>query len=228
MPKLLLVDDDNDLSTHLSELLESHGWQVERADNGADGLTLLRNFKYDFALLDWNLPEMSGIEICRKFRASGGDTPVIFLTGKGEVEDKECGLDVGGDDYLTKPFDVRELLARMRAVERRRTQVLPGRLEIRNVALDPKLRRAQFKDKETQLSLKECSILEFLMQNPNSYFTSSQLFEAIWPSEAESSEEAVRVHMKTLRGKLARIGCNDLIKTVLGAGYIIESPSASD
>jgi DNA-binding response OmpR family regulator len=114
MPKLLLVEDDTDLSTHLSDLLESHGWQVEKADNGADGLMLLRNFKYDFALLDWNLPELSGIEICRKFRADGGDTPVIFLTSKGEIEDKECGLDAGGDDYLTKPFDVRELLARMR------------------------------------------------------------------------------------------------------------------
>ena len=223
MPKLLLVDDDNDLSTHLSDLLESHGWQVERADNGADGLTLLRNFKYDFALLDWNLPEMSGIEICRKFRAAGGDTPVIFLTSRGELDDKECGLDAGGDDYLTKPFEVRELLARMRAVERRRTQNLPGKLEVRGMALDPKLRRVQFEGKEAQLTLKECSILEYLMQNPNSYFSSSLLFEAIWPSEAESSEEAVRVHMKTLRGKLAKIECKDLIKTVLGAGYIIES-----
>jgi DNA-binding response OmpR family regulator len=197
MPKLLLVEDDTDLSTHLCDLLESHGWQVEKADNGADGLMLLRNFKYDFALLDWNLPELSGIEICRKFRADGGDTPVIFLTSKGEIEDKECGLDAGGDDYLTKPFDVRELLARMRSVERRRKQVVPGKLEIRGVT--------------------------HLIQHAGSYFTSPQLFEALWPSDVDSSEETVRVHMKMLRGKLEKIGCTDLIKTVRGAGYIIES-----
>jgi DNA-binding response OmpR family regulator len=223
MPKLLLVEDDTDLSTHLSDLLESHGWQVEKADNGADGLMLLRNFKYDFALLDWNLPELSGIEICRKFRADGGDTPVIFLTSKGEIEDKECGLDAGGDDYLTKPFDVRELLARMRSVERRRKQVVPGKLEIRGVTLDPKLRRVQFRDQAAQLTLKECTIFEHLMQHTGNYFTSPQLFEALWPSDVDSSEETVRVHMKMLRGKLEKIGCTDLIKTVRGAGYIIES-----
>ncbi|HIA51091.1 MAG TPA: response regulator transcription factor [Candidatus Melainabacteria bacterium] len=223
MPKLLLVEDDTDLSTHLCDLLESHGWQVEKADNGADGLMLLRNFKYDFALLDWNLPELSGIEICRKFRADGGDTPVIFLTSKGEIEDKECGLDAGGDDYLTKPFDVRELLARMRSVERRRKQVVPGKLEIRGVTLDPKLRRVQFREQEAQLTLKECTILEHLIQHAGSYFTSPQLFEALWPSDVDSSEETVRVHMKMLRGKLEKIGCTDLIKTVRGAGYIIES-----
>ncbi len=223
MQKLLLVDDDLDLSNHLSELLEPHGWNVERAKTGADGLHLLSNFKYDFILLDWNLPELTGLEICRRYRASGGETPIIFLTSRTAIDDKESGLDAGGDDYLTKPFEVRELLARIRAVQRRRGRALPGKLQIKGVTIDPQLRRVSYQNSEVQLSLKECSILEYLVQNADQYFTSPQLFEAIWPSQADSSEEAVRVHMKTLRGKLARIGCANLIRTVLGAGYIVES-----
>jgi DNA-binding response OmpR family regulator len=223
MAKMLLVDDDTDFSGNLAELLKPHGWQVEAAANGSDAWHFLQNFKFDFILLDWTLPDMTGLELCKKLRAKGDQTPIIFLTGRHGVSDKESGLDSGGDDYITKPFDARELLARIRAVQRRRSHVTIGVLTVKDVELDPRLRRVVRNGKEVQLSPKESHILEYLFQNPNTYFTSSALFEAIWPSDADSSEESVRVHMKTLRRKLQKVECDDLVKTVLGAGYIVET-----
>jgi DNA-binding response OmpR family regulator len=222
--KLLIVDDDVDFAHHLGDLLKPHSWSIETATSGKDALQLLQNFKYDFILLDWNLPDATGLEICSKFRATGADTPIIFLTGRQTVADKEAGLDAGADDYLTKPFEERELLARIRAVQRRRGKPQGNKRTLRNITLDSRLRRVFIDGKETQLSQKECSILEFLMDNPNNYYSSSQILEAVWPTESEASEEAVRVHMKALRRKLAEAGCDNLIRTVIGAGYVIEDP----
>src|ERR1700677_2184336 len=124
----------------LKEAMQPHGWLVEVCGAGFDALQLLQNFKYDFILLDWNLPDLSGPEICQKFRNSGGMTPIIFLTGRHGVANIEEALDSGGDDYLTKPFDVRELLARIRTVKRRPQQVTQGKLRLQEMQFDPMLR----------------------------------------------------------------------------------------
>jgi DNA-binding response OmpR family regulator len=221
MRKLLIIDDDVSLSTELQKILEQHDWRVERADNGKDGLQLLRCSSYDFILLDWNMPEMDGIDVCRRFREEGGQTPIIFLTGRHELDDKESGLDAGGDDYLTKPFEPRELLARMRTIERRPRSIVRETMTLNKLEFDPKLRRATVDGAAVQLSLTESNILEFLLRHRNAFFTASQIFASVWPSDSEASAETVRVHMQYLRGKLARIGADKVIETVKGAGYTV-------
>jgi DNA-binding response OmpR family regulator len=224
--KLLIIDDDTNFSNQLKDALLQHDWIVEQANNGIDGLQLLNAFSYDLILLDWSMPGMAGIDLCRKFRAGGGQTPIIFLTGHRELEDKEAGLDAGGDDYLTKPFETRELLARIRSIQRRPRAMVSNKLSVRGLKLDAKLRCASYKDAKVQLSPTENNILEFLMRNKGSYFTAAQIFKSVCPSESEASEETVRVHMKFLRTKLSKIGADQLLETVKAAGYIIRDEEA--
>jgi DNA-binding response OmpR family regulator len=222
LPKLLIVDDDIRFATELQSIMLEHGWTVEMAHNGKDGLQLLRNFVYEFILLDWNMPDATGPEICRKFRSEGGMTPIVFLTGRSDVADKEAGLDAGGDDYLTKPFESRELLARIRSVQRRApTLASPNPLKVRDLELVPALRTVERGKKQVQLSPMESKILEYLISHRNQCFTAGQLFEAVWPSESEGGANTVRVHMKYLRTKLDRIGAGEVIETVSGGGYVV-------
>jgi len=219
--KMLIVDDDLEGSRALVEAMASHGWLVELCGLGMDALQLLNNFTYDFILLDWNLPDINGPEVCRKFRESGGDTPIIFLTGMHGVDNVEHGLDSGGDDYLTKPFEVRELLARIRTVKRRPPNVKQGKLILRDVQFDPMLRLISCGTEQVQLSPTESAMLEVLCRSPNTFFSSAALFKAVWPSETESSEEIVRTHMKVLRRKLKLLMTAELINTQRGSGYFI-------
>jgi len=162
------------------------------------------------------------VEICSRFRKQGGTTPIIFVTGRDEIEDKETGLDAGGDDYITKPFDVRELLARIRAIQRRPFSLKRSHLQHGTISLDPYLRTLRGAVKTTNLSVIESSILEHLLRNRNRMFTAAQLYEALWPPDAESSDETVRVHMRLLRRKLAYIGADGLIETIRNGGYVIK------
>jgi DNA-binding response OmpR family regulator len=222
MPKVLIVDDDIELATVVEQMLQEAAWTTEKVHNGADALQFLTNFKFDLVVLDWNLPDMTGIKICQEYRASGGATPIIFLTGRNTTPDKELGFDSGGDEYITKPFDNRELMARIRAMMRRPAHLSSEALEINGVQLDPKGKRLIAVEKTVQLSSTEFSIIEFLFKNAGTFFTATQLFEAIWPSETETTSEVVRVHIKVLRRKLEMLGLDDVIKTVRGAGYIVE------
>jgi DNA-binding response OmpR family regulator len=222
MDKLLIVEDEKAISQELKKFLEPHGWHVEVASTGSDGMQLLGNFQYDFVLLDWNLPDMSGVEICRRFRAQGGTTPIIFLTGRNTIDEKEEGLNAGGDDYMTKPYDVRELLARIRTVRRRPRELASPRLIAHGFELNPYLKTLVAPNGTAQLTALESHILEYLMRNRNRYFSSADLFEAIWPSDSDSSPDTVRVLITLLRRKLDQIGAKDLIKTVRRLGYIID------
>lgn len=227
MDKLLIVEDEKAISQELKKFLEPHGWHVEVANTGSDGMQLLGNFQYDFVLLDWNLPDITGVEICRRFRAQGGTTPIIFLTGRNSIDEKEEGLDAGGDDYMTKPYDVRELLARIRTVRRRPRDLASPRLVVDGFELNPYLKTLTGPSARTQLTSLESHILEYLMRNRNRYFSSVELFEAIWPSDTESSADSVRVLITLLRRKLDQIGAKDLIKTVRRLGYIVEDAAGS-
>jgi OmpR-family two-component system manganese-sensing response regulator len=222
LEKLLIVEDDAEFSQALSKTLVSQGWMVETAGTGRDGLQLLTNFRYDFVLLDWDLPDITGLEICRQFRTAGGATPVIFVTGRSDIEDREAGLDCGGDDYITKPFDVRELLARIRAIQRRpRTLERAPLVAAQGLALDPLLRTAVSNGKSVQLSLTESNILEFFLRNRNRFFSAVDVFEEVWPSDSEASVDTVKVTMGLLRRKLTQLGAEGLISTVKGSGYIL-------
>jgi len=220
---MLIVDDDLETSRELKLAIEPHGWLVELCATGSDAQQLLQNFNYDFILLDWNLPDLTGPQVCKQFRNGGGETPIIFLTGRQAVEDIEHGLDAGGDDYLTKPFEVRELLARIRTVKRRPPQIKHGKLVLRQLEFDPQLRLVKCGGENVQLSPTESSLLETICRKPNNFFSSTALFKAVWPSETESSEEIVRTHMKVLRRKLKLLTEDELIQTVRGSGYLIRA-----
>ncbi len=222
MSKILLVEDDTEVAGWLEDWFKQENFVFEMTDNGEDALQLLEQFDFDVIILDWGLPDITGLEVCRRYRSKGGDAPVLFLTGKGEIEDKEQGLDSGADDYLTKPFDVRELAARVRSLLRRPKQMLPVELNVKGVSLDLKTRVIKVGSNNLRLMPKECALLEFLMRHTNTIYSSKALLDSVWRSDSDSSEDTVRTCMRTLRLKLQKLGRDDLIKTILGSGYIIE------
>ncbi|HEY9718065.1 MAG TPA: response regulator transcription factor, partial [Trichormus sp.] len=154
-------------------------------------------------------------------RESGGEAPIIFVTGRNTIDEKESGFEAGGDDYITKPFDVRELLARVRALGRRPGKYGKTELSARGVVLDPDLRKVTSTAGSAQLSGLESAVVEFLLRNKNRFFSSAELFEAVWEPDADASDETVRVRMRIIRQKLTKIGAEDLIETVRGSGYVI-------
>lgn len=226
MSKILLVEDDTEMCGWLEDWFKQENFVFESANCGEDALQLMEQFEFDVIILDWGLPDISGIEVCRRYRSKGGDAPVLFLTGKGDIDDKEQGLDSGADDYLTKPFDVRELAARVRSLLRRPKQILPVELTVNGVALDLKTRVVREGTTNLRLMPKECALLEFLMRHPDTIYSSKALLDAVWRSDSDSSEDTVRTCMRTLRLKLQKLGRDDLIKTILGSGYIIELPKS--
>lgn len=163
------------------------------------------------------------MKLCRDFRLDGGTTPIIFLTGKTDIDSKEIGLDTGADDYVTKPFDLREILARIRSVQRRPRHILHKDLEINGARLDIKVGTITHQNHTLRLSPTELTILEFFFRHPDEIFSGADLFARVWASDADAKEDTVRVHMHILRKKLAPLGLKELIKTVRASGYILET-----
>lgn len=223
MPKVLLVEDDLEIIEALEGWFKQENIVFESVQSGGDALQLLNAFDFDAIILDWGLPDMTGIEVCRRYRNNGGTAGVLFLTGKNTVVEKETGLDSGADDYLVKPFEMRELAARVRSLFRRPRSFVGSDLSLNGVALNLKTRTVSFEGESTRLMPKECALLEFLLRHTDAFFSAKLLLQAVWPSESDSSEDTVRVCMRSLRLKLQKLGCGDLIKTVLKGGYIIET-----
>ncbi len=222
MPKLLLVEDDMELALRLKEWLSSQGHLLETVNNGEDALQMLGSFQFDIVLLDWDLPGISGLDVCRQYRKSGGVSFVLFLTGKGDIVSKEQAFELGADDFLVKPFDTRELSARIRSLLRRPAGLLPTEVRIGDVVLDPETRTLVVNGESHRLMPTEAALLEYLMRHPNRIFGSKNLLDAVWPSDKEASTETVRSWMRNLRQKLDAAGRRDLIKTIPGSGYVIE------
>ncbi len=222
MSKILLVEDDVKLGNQLQELFAASSLHLEIATSAEDALQLLRGFDYDLILLDWDLPGMSGLDLCKQYRASGGQSYIVFLTGHHSIEAKEQALDAGADDYVTKPFDIREVFARMRSVRRRALIMTPDLLEASGVTLDPVGQIVSCGDRSVRLTGKESALLEYLMRHPDRPFNAQKLLNAVWPSDSDASVHTVRTWMHYLRLKLADLGKADLIKTVSGAGYVVE------
>jgi DNA-binding response OmpR family regulator len=179
--------------------------------------------KFDLIILDIMLPEMSGLELCSRFRKSGGLSPILMLTAKDGVEDKELGLDTGADDYLTKPFHLKELAARVRALLRRGTQSAGNILEISDLKIDLAECRVFKGEEEIHLLPKEYRLLEFLSRHPNHILSAEELLEHVWESGVGFMPDTVRQHVKRLRKKLDTPGTSSIIQTVYGLGYKIES-----
>lgn len=221
MAKILLIDDDSDLRESLASFLSLENHNVEQVGNGEDALQLLENFKFDVLILDWGLPGIQGVDVLRRFRSAGGNTPVIFLTGRNDIFSKEAGFDTGADDYLTKPFEVRELAARIRSLLRRPGGLLPGKINIGNIVIEPDTRKVFVAGNAVRLTNKEYSVLDFLVRHPNQIYGARALMQAVWPSDSESSEDTVRACVKNLRRKITVEG-ECIVKTVPGAGYTVE------
>jgi len=222
MAKILLVEDDKDVSDSVLSWLQMEKYTVEHATCGEDAQQLLENYRFDLIVLDWGLPGLSGFEVLKNFRMNGGDTPVIFLTGRDDLDSKTFGLDGGADDYITKPFDMRELTARIRTRLRRPGGLLPAKISFGNVVLDPELRKVSVDAKPVRLTNKEYAVLEFLMRHPGQVFSSRAMLDAVWTSDTESSEDTVRACVKNLRRKITLEGQDCVLKTIAGSGYTVE------
>jgi OmpR-family two-component system manganese-sensing response regulator len=221
--RILLVDDEAELADPLSRLLCREGYQVDVVYDGAQGSQLAAAQPYDLLILDWMLPHKSGLDICQEVRSRGDATPVLFLTAKDTVDDRVLGLDAGADDYLVKPFELRELLARVRALLRRPpTLEAPGnrqRLQVEDLELDPVNQMAYRRDRAIELSEKETKLLEYLMRFPNQLLTHAQIQEYLWGQKAQPSSNVLAAQIRLLRRKIEQKAEAPLIHTVYGKGY---------
>lgn len=225
MPKILLAEDDALIGQSIVDGLQGTGHTVEWVQNGREGADRLRLYNYDLAILDWNMPEMTGIEVCKQYRANGGAIPIIMLTARSKDDQKVEGLDAGADDYLTKPFSLVELAARIRALLRRPTDSFKTALMLGDVSINPAACKATRAGQEIDLLPKEMALLEFLIRHPNQVFGVNDLLNYVWSSESESTEDAVRQCVARLRKKLDIDGLRSPIVTVKGLGYRIEDVS---
>jgi len=223
MSKVLLVEDDADLTDTIVRWLRSEQYTVESVSNGKEGMERLDLCQYDVVILDWGLPEMSGVEIVERFRGKQGHTPVLMLTGKSAVADKAIGLDAGADDYLIKPFSLIELSARLRALLRRSTSVTSNILQVRNITIDRKKHRATRDGEEIHLLPKEFSLLEFFMRHPDEVFSVEALMQRVWHADSNASVDAIRTCIKRLRDKIDPNDDNPIIHTIPRIGYKLKS-----
>ncbi len=219
---LLVVEDERRLAQIVRRVLEEEGHTVDLAHDGEEGLAMATDGSHDVIILDILLPEMDGIQVCRTLRRNRIDTPVLLLTALGDVDDRVRGLDAGADDYLAKPFAFQELLARIRALGRRKVQARePTQLEVDGLTLDLRRRRAERAGRIIELSPKEFSLLEFLMRNQGRVVTRMQILDHIWGYDYATDSNLVDVYMAYLRRKVDSDGPS-LIRTVRGVGYALD------
>ncbi len=222
MSKVLIVEDDTELANQLVTWLKFNKFTVEQVSNGNDACQMLELSSYDVIVLDWDIPGKSGLDVCLALRAAGGTTPVVMLTGNAEATDKIKALDAGADDYVTKPFHMGELGARLRALLRRGHVESSSRLRIGLIELDRTTCEVYCNEKKVKLFPKEFALLELFMSNPNRVFSPSELLASAWTMDSSGSEDTVRTFMKTLRRKITPESGECPIKTVYGFGYKFE------
>jgi DNA-binding response OmpR family regulator len=217
---ILVVEDERRLAQVIRKMLEEEGHTVDVAHDGEDGLAMAVDGSHDVIVLDILLPGIDGIEVCQRLRAGRVDTPILLLTALNAVDDRVRGLDAGADDYLPKPFAFQELLARLRALGRRRVQTRePERLQTADLVLDLRRRRAERAGKTIELSPKEFALLEFLLRNEGRVVTRSQVLDHVWGYDYSPDSNLVDVYVTYLRRKVDRGHKRSLIRTVRGAGY---------
>ena len=228
MPQRVLVaDDDRAIRESLARALELEGYETVPAVDGVESLTRIRQESFDALVLDVMMPGVDGLAVCRVLRADGDRTPVLMLTARQETADRVAGLDAGADDYLPKPFELDELLARLRALLRRASFAAPddrGALRIGALHVDPAARRAWWSDEELTLSKTEFDLLELLARNEGIVLDHSTVYERIWGYDFGADSKNLAVYVGYLRRKLAAAGAPALIHTVRGVGYTVRRP----
>ncbi|MEQ9486991.1 two-component system response regulator RppA [Coleofasciculus sp. F4-SAH-05] len=220
--RILLVDDEVELTDPLSRVLKREGYEVDVADEGQSGHQLAMQSDYDLLILDWMLPHQSGLELCQQLRSQGKTTPVLFLTAKDTLDDRVMGLDAGADDYLVKPFELRELLARVRALLRRSTATetnAPVRLRVASLELDVENQLAYRNGRLIELSEKETQLLDYFMRHSGQLLTHGEIYQQLWQDEEQPSSNVLAALVRLLRRKIEAPGEAPLIHTVYGKGY---------
>jgi DNA-binding response OmpR family regulator len=219
--KILLMEDDIKLARFLQLELNSEGYHTLVAHDGLTGLTLAREETPDLVLLDWMMPEMTGVEVCRRLRATGCKTPVVLLTAKDDVIDRVAGLDSGADDYVVKPFSIEELLARVRAHLRRHSEEEQDCLQFLDLSLNRRTREVRRKEQSIDLTAKEFDLLEYLLTHPKQVFTREQILEQVWGYDFMGDSNIIEVYVRYLRLKLEKDGQDRIIHTVRSVGYTL-------
>jgi DNA-binding response OmpR family regulator len=219
VPKILIVEDDPGISDSIAEALLRERYVVDKVDNVTSGDSYLKSIDYDAIVLDWQLPDGEGIDLCRSYRNSGGTAPILMLTARSATSDKLTGLDMGADDYLTKPFEMGELLARIRALLRRPRVMQAKTLTARGITMDPAARVVKAGEQELKLYPKEFALLELLMSNPGKVFSVNELLDKVWSTDGDASIETVRTTILRLRQKIETDEANPLIRTLRNVGY---------
>ncbi|MHB8127956.1 MAG: response regulator transcription factor [Mobilitalea sp.] len=220
--RILLAEDEREMSNALVAILKHNNYSVDAVYDGADALDYGLTENYDVIILDIMMPKMSGIEVLKKLREKEIPTPILMLTAKTEIEDRIHGLDMGADDYLSKPFAMGELLARVRAMSRRKSEFTPNIIEVGNIKLNKENYELSSETSSLRLGNKEFQMLEMLMINPKRLISTEQFMERIWGYDAEAEINVVWVYISFLRKKLASLEANVKIKAVRGVGYTLE------
>lgn len=219
--RLLYAEDEPAMSEAVADILAFHKYLVDVVDNGQDALEYARSEDYDGIILDIMMPRMDGLTVLKKLRSEGNRTPVLLLTARAEVEDRIEGLDLGADDYLPKPFVMEELLARVRAMLRRRESFMPAVLEVGDLRLNPSDVTLNCGGKSVALQNREFQLMEALMKNPGMYQNADSLIVSAWGYDAEADANSVRVYMSGLRKHLAQLGSRVEILSRRNIGYTL-------
>ena len=226
--RILFADDDRELCRAARTLLEHEGYAVETVYNGSDALEMAETGSFDGIILDWMMPEMSGISVLGELRRNGITTPCLMLTARTEVEDRVAGLDTGADDYLSKPFNTTELLARLRAIIRRHEVYAPETVCFGDLMLDKGTMDLHCREASVRLGNKAFRLMEMLMENPHRVFTVDQLINHVWGWDNETEMNLLWVTISQLRKKLAELGTKAEINAVRGVGYSLEEGHSTD
>lgn len=219
MAKILLIEDDLMLAKLICQQLRAQFHVVDLVLDGDSALDYLLCSDFDLAILDWELPGLSGPELCGQYREGGGGAPILFLTGKTDIEHKSQGFNAGADDYLCKPFDMQELILRIDSLMRRPAALKSESLSSGDLRVEPRSGRVRVEENEVRLQPKEMALLEFLMRNPDTIFDPANLLAHVWETDSDSSEIALRTCISNIRKKLGGADRKSVIESVHGRGY---------
>ncbi|WP_018290710.1 response regulator transcription factor [Verrucomicrobium sp. 3C] len=226
--RILIAEDDRKIWKHVKAALQAEGYTAEVAEDGEEALWLAQNYPFDLLILDLMLPERDGISVVRQLRRSGSRLPVLFLTGRADVEDRVRGLDAGADDYLGKPFSTQELLARVRALLRRQSPTLTSRLRFEDIEMDLVARTVIRGDQHIDLTNREFELLRLFIEHAPNPVSKALILEKIWDRCFDSETTLVNVHVNHLRQKLHLPGKAPLLQTIRGIGFALRpAPSPS-
>ncbi len=221
--RILIVEDEEKLAKFVQLELGYEGYEVIVANDGLSGLMAARDNEPDLVLLDWMMPGLTGVEVCRRLRATGAMMPVILLTAKDGIEDRVAGLDAGADDYVVKPFSIEELLARVRAHLRRNQPDDPEAFSFADLSLSRKTREVKRGDRTIELTAKEFDLLDYLISHPKQVLTRDRILEEVWGYDFMGDSNIIEVYIRYLRLKLEAENESRLIQTVRGVGYVMRS-----